>query len=264
MISPPPCDALGPQCREMKVTLRVAELADDAPAFRDAIGTWLMGHTERMTFGQPYERQGRVLVDTTIHVGCRYLQEKGSGRVACRAHGFAGPLEPGTRSEARPVLQHGNGSFTVMQSGQFASTRLAEARPASRSLPTLQAANPCSGAPCRTADNRRGAACCRDLTIEVVLPADELEQESLLRSRVSPYLCKTTRVDVDIVECEVISACGYLKPGSLDCSLHGLVRENGESAKPFICANWPEDDPETVYHRGCRLIPEHRRATQVS
>src|SRR5690348_10586011 len=115
MISPPPCDALGPQCRELKVTLRVAELADDAPPFRDAVGTWLMGHTERITFGEPYQRDGRILVDTIIHVGCRFLQSQGSGSASCRAHGFTGPLAPGTRNEPGPVLQHGNGSFTVMQ-----------------------------------------------------------------------------------------------------------------------------------------------------
>src|SRR4029079_15592534 len=124
MLSPPPCDALGPQCRELKLTLRIAELAADAPSFRDAIGTWLMAHPERISFGTPYERKGRVLVDVTIHVACRYLRAEGSS-ASCRAHGFEGPLAPGTQSPSRPVLQHGNGSFTVIQGGRVAVGQLA-------------------------------------------------------------------------------------------------------------------------------------------
>jgi hypothetical protein len=146
----------------------------------------------------------------------------------------------------------------MMQDTRVQPLRLVAAPAPRRSLPTLPTANPCSGAPCRTADNRRGAACCRDLTLDVVLPATDIETESLLLSRRAPYLCKTTRVDEDIVECEVISACGYLADDQ-SCALHGLVRENGAPAKPSICAEWPENEADTVYHPGCRLVPENRR-----
>jgi hypothetical protein len=68
-------------------------------------------------------------------------------------------------------------------------------------------------------------------------------------------VCKVTRVDEEIVECEAISACGYLSPEDLSCTLHGLVRENGAPAKPSICSDWPTSEADTVYHPGCRLIP---------
>ena len=81
------------------------------------------------------------------------------------------------------------------------------------------------------------------------------ETEALLRSRVSPYVCKVTLAGEDILECEIISACGHLAGDDLSCSLHGLTRENGAPAKPSICSDWPEPDPESELHPGCRLVP---------
>src|SRR5262249_29527086 len=152
-----------------------------------------------------------------------------------------------------PVLQHGENQFTIFQDRRMRQVRLNAALPPrdSRALPVLTGENPCSGAPCRTADNRRGAACCRDLTLDVLLPADDIETEALLRARRSPYVCKVTRVDEEIVECEAISACGYLRAEDLSCSLHGLIRENGVAAKPSICSDWPSSEPDSVYHPGC-------------
>jgi hypothetical protein len=92
----------------------------------------------------------------------------------------------------------------------------------------------------------------------VLVPESEIETEALIRSRRAPYLCKVSRTDHDIVECEVISACGYLD-GELQCSLHDLIRESGTPAKPSICSDWPDTDPESTYHPGCRLVPESRR-----
>jgi hypothetical protein len=125
-------------------------------------------------------------------------------------------------------------------------------------LPTLSAENPCAGAPCRTADHRRGAACCRDLTIEVVIEDDPDETQARLRSRRPPYLCKVELGSEDIFECEVISACGYLAAEDLSCTLHGSVRPSGATAKPSVCSDWPDRDPESAYHPGCRLVTPTR------
>ena len=74
-----------------------------------------------------------------------------------------------------------------------------------------------------------------------------------MRSRKKPYVCKVKREDEDILECEVISACGYLNAGDgVTCTLHGRIRPNGEPAKPYLCTEWPDelDDDETG-HPGC-------------
>ena len=127
-------------------------------------------------------------------------------------------------------------------------------RAARRALPVVQGANPCLDAPCRTADNTRGAACCRDLTLEVEAPNTEPELERLLRARRSPYLCKVNRTDDQTIECEAISACGYLDPSDgVSCVLHDRVLPNGRSAKPSICWEWPDIGPDEVTHPGCAL-----------
>jgi hypothetical protein len=117
----------------------------------------------------------------------------------------------------------------------------------------LHGGNPCLGAPCRTADNKRGAACCRDLTIDVVLDGRGPDLLALLRSRRSPYLCKVTPNGGDLAECEVISRCGYLESDDITCSLHDRVRPDGSPAKPFVCSEWPGADYDGPGHPGCRL-----------
>ncbi len=277
MVSPPPCDSLGAQCRELQLTLRVAELTEDGPRFHDGIATWLLGHVEQMAFGRPYARGSRLLVDVTVHVPCKYLEgdrdarngkrqrqvaESGTTAGACAVYGFKGRVPRSTRAPEPAPLRLSSDTFNIVQDRKVQAVTLRSAPPRPRALPTLAAENPCAGAPCRTGDNRRGAACCRDLTMEVVLPEAEIETEALLRSRVSPYLCKVSRTDEDLVECEVISACGYLGADDYSCSLHDLVRGDGTPAKPSICFEWPDSDPDSVYHPGCRLIPENRRPVQ--
>jgi hypothetical protein len=125
--------------------------------------------------------------------------------------------------------------------------------------------NPCVGAPCRTADNVRGAACCRDLTLEVVAPAYDRRSdhlEALLLSRRAPYLCKTERVNEEILECEVISACGYLEDDGIGCALHDRLRPDGAPAKPFVCSEWPDLGPDDEGHPGCRLIAGNEKPAQ--
>jgi hypothetical protein len=111
--------------------------------------------------------------------------------------------------------------------------------------------NPCAEAPCRTADGTRGAACCRDLQVEIQCREDEGVLEALLRNRKSPYLCKVEREDDDpeALTVEILSACGYLLEDGIHCALHGRSRADGRPAKPELCTQWPEK--RTGLHPGC-------------
>src|SRR5205085_10606810 len=102
--------------------------------------------------------------------------------------------------------------FVVVEDRQNAVRTLSFPR---RSLPVLAGAsptgtNPCAGAPCRTADNTRGAACCRDLQIEIMCTRAQRRLDALVRARRSPYLCKVVRAGDFSIEAELISGRGYL------------------------------------------------------
>jgi hypothetical protein len=150
-------------------------------------------------------------------------------------------------------VRRGNGAFSLVYKGRRRVLGLPIKRAARRALPVVQDANPCLGAPCRTGDNKRGAACCRDLTLEIALPESETRVEALLKARKSPYLCKVTREGEDTVEAEVISACGYLEGDGITCGLHDRTLPNGRPAKPSICSEWPDLGPDDEGHPGCRL-----------
>ena len=248
---------MGPQCRALRVTASVADLTEDDAQFRDAIGTWLLGHTERIDFGTPRVVGNRVVVNATLHTPCRYLATDARG-ARCTAHGFAQttPRRPWrTATSRRPAsgFAHQDGTVTLVHEGRVQAVPLSPRPAPPLALPTLQV-NPCAGAQCRTADNRRGAACCRDLTLDVILPAWDTDAEALLAARQAPYVCKVTRVSEYIVECEVISACGYLEADGESCSLHDRVRPGGAPAKPSVCSEWPDLDPGDTAHPGCRLV----------
>ncbi len=280
----PLCAGLGRHCRALAVTLSIGHLDEDDAHTRDALGTWLLGHHERIAFGPPHRRGRRVVVDAVIQVPCKYLEtvrreggkavSEGDGRptVRCRAHGFSGHL-PEPRRPMPPPLRHRDGTLTLVEGGRprriALETRAAPPRP----LPVLPAANPCVGASCRTADHTRGAACCRDLTLEIVAPAGDARSDhlqALLLARRSPYLCKTERVSDQIIECEVISACGYLERDGISCALHHRRRPDGSPAKPEVCSAWPDLGPDDVGHPGCVLIngredhPARRSAVPTS
>ena len=80
--------------------------------------------------------------------------------------------------------------------------------------------------------------------------------EALVRSRKSPYLCKVSREGDFSIEAELISACGYLEPGGVACTLHGRRRDDGRSAKPDLCFDWPPKDKGL--HPGCVFAPRPR------
>jgi len=268
MPTAPPCRSLGRHCLELDVVLRVADLNHDSPAEQDALATWLLGHTQRVSFGEPYRAPGRLLVAATIKVACKYLTD-GDGptdrggrtgrpdvvsEVRCAAHGFAGTLPGPGPVRWSPIRDGGPNRFYVVTRGERRAVELKPEPAPRRALPVIPQVNPCVGAPCRTADNTRGAACCRDLTLDVVLEGGLPNLLELLRTRRSPYLCKVTPDGTGMAECEVISTCGYLETDGVSCALHGRARPGGEPAKPFVCRQWPELGPDQVGHPGCRLL----------
>jgi hypothetical protein len=252
----PPCRSLGRQCRSLKVTLRIGEL-EQGPASLDHEATWLMGHTAQMDFLELWEGEGDLYVEAVLHVPCRYLHQDGA-RAQCRAHGYDGPATRAMRRHAQP-LQLGGDRFVVVEQCEKAVQRLP--LPA-RSLPVLgngtgsMGENPCASAPCRTADNTRKAACCRDLQVEIMCTRAQRRLESLVRSRRSPYLCKIERGGDYSLEVEMISACGYLEGDGVSCSLHGRHRADGRTAKPDLCFEWPPKN--RGLHPGCVFGPRRR------
>jgi hypothetical protein len=244
---------MGSQCRNLRVTLRIGAL-DEGSTSLDHEATWLLGHTEHVTFNELWHGDGDLYVDAVLHVPCRHLQTD-EGAARCTAHGFTGSLRspPGPPRQPRRL---GGDRFRVVDDMQ-AVTRVLPTPSAPRGLPVLGGDNPCASAPCRTSDHRRGAACCRDLQIEIMCTRRERRLEALVRSRRSPYLCKVTRPGDFSIEAEMISACGYLAEDGIACSLHGRVRADGRPAKPDLCSDWPPKDKGL--HPGCVFAPRSRR-----
>ncbi len=248
----PPCRGLGSQCRAVAVTLRVGPLEEGTTSL-DHEATWLIGHTQNISFYDLWEDEGELYVDAMLHVPCRYLQQDGS-RAQCAAHGYVGPAPRGPSKRKQP-RQLGRSRFLIVDHRRTAVRALPE--PA-RSLPVLSDGNPCALAPCRTADNLRGAACCRDLQIEIMCTKRQRKLEALVRSRRSPYLCKVERAGDFSIEAEIISACGYLDDDGIGCSLHGRRRADGRPAKPDLCSEWPPKKQDL--HPGCVFARHGRQA----
>jgi hypothetical protein len=249
----PPCRALGSQCKGVPVTLRVGPL-EEGTASLDHEATWLIGHTQHITFYDLWEDEGELYVDAMLRVPCKYLQHDGAG-ARCAVYGFSGPEPRGSR---RPKqlrrLQHDR--FLIVENRR---TVIRELPPPARSLPVLSAANPCALAPCRTADNLRGAACCRDLQIEIMCTRKQRRLEALVRSRRSPYLCKVERAGDFSIEAEIISACAYLDDDGIGCALHNRRRADGRPAKPDLCSEWPLKKRDL--HPGCVFARRGMRPT---
>jgi hypothetical protein len=241
----------------LRVTLRVGELEDGSTSL-DHEATWLLGHTDQISFGELWEDEGDLYVEAVLHVSCRYLRRE-NGTARCLAHGFQGLTPRGPRRAEQPRRLGGNRFLVVDDSRVTARTLPFPA--AQRSLPVLEspaAANPCATAPCRTADNRRGAACCRDLQVEIMCNRSQRRLEALVRSRRSPYLCKVERAGDFSLEAEIISACGYLADDGVACTLHGRFRPDGRPAKPDLCSEWPPKNQGL--HPGC-VFTRRRRAS---
>lgn len=245
---PPPCRGMGAHCRGLRVVLRVSTL-DSGPSSADHESTWLMGHTERITFlSDLWEDDGDLYVAAQLHVPCRFLSEAIPGSPArCRAHGFVG-APPVTRPERAPRIL-GKDRFRIVDGGHLVSRNLPSKPEPRRSLPIATFPNPCATATCKTADHRVGAACCRDLQIELMCTTRERHLESLIRARRSPLLCKIGRESPFSLSAEMISACGFLREDGISCGLHGRTRSDGRPAKPDLCSHWP--DGGEILHPGC-------------
>src|SRR6476620_4194035 len=126
---PPPCRSLGSQCRGIPVILRVGALEEGNRSL-DHEATWLIGHTQNISFYDLWEDEGELYVDAMLHVPCRYLQRNGSG-VQCTAHGYLGPAprEPPKRQQRRQLSRD---RFLIVDNRRTAVRALPE--PA-RSLP---------------------------------------------------------------------------------------------------------------------------------
>jgi len=255
-MTPPPCRRMGRHCHALAVTLHVGTL-EGGPEAADHEATWLLGHTERIDFTSLWTHDGDVYAEAVIHVPCRHLQLDDRGRARCAAHGFRGPVPPVPRRRPQP-RQLGGDRFRVVERAKVVDRRL----PApTRMLPVIgtapESANPCAGVPCRTSDHRPGAACCRDLQIEIMCDEDDTTLEALVRHRRPPLLCRVEREGKFSLAAEVISACGYLEAGGVDCTLHGRKRGDGRTAKPALCFDWP---PKRLkIHKGCAFASRAQR-----
>jgi hypothetical protein len=228
---------------------------EEGDASLDHEATWLMGHTEHITFGELWSGNGDLYVEAILHVPCRFLREGAAG-AECRLYGYRGtpPRRPPNGEQPRRM---GGQRFRVVDQQRMVTRSLPAPAPVARSLPVLAGANPCADAPCRTADNRRTAACCRDLQVEIMCTRAERRLEALVRTRRSPYLCKVEREGDFSLDVEMISACGYLEDDGVACSLHGRVRADGRPAKPDLCTEWPPKN--RGLHPGCVFGPRRRR-----
>ncbi len=249
-----PCRKLGSQCRALKVTLRVGSL-EEGDTSLDHESTWLLGHTEHITFGDLWWGEGDLYVEAILHVPCRYLRTV-DGVSECQAFGYRGVAK---RPPPRPTQPRrlGGDRFRVVDSKRMVTRSLPREPAPPRALPVLGGENPCATAPCRTSDHRRSAACCRDLQVEIMCTRDDRRLEALVRARRSPYLCKIERGGDFSLDVEMISACGYLQDDGIACALHGRSRADGRPAKPDLCTEWPPKN--RGLHPGCVFGPRRRR-----
>jgi hypothetical protein len=219
----------------------------DNPDDGDHEATWLLGHTERLSFHRVWRHEEDLFARATLHVPCRYLEEGPEG-TRCRAWDLQGHVPPPPRRHQRRQLP--GDRFRIVDHGRFVTRKLPRPVLSPRQLAVLEH-NPCATAPCRTSDLKVGAACCRDLQIEIMCDEGWTAMELLVRSRKPPYLCKVVREREDSIEGELISACGYLGADGVACTLHGRTRPDGRSAKPDLCHRWPKPTRDEVLHAGC-------------
>ena len=211
---------------EPPVTLRVGEL-EEGPESLDHEATWLLGPHPARSPSRAVGGRGRPVRGRRAPRSCRYLHQDGDS-ARCAAHGFTGPRHA---APAKPQPARSSAA-TASWWWRTGGTTVRRFPPPPRSLPVLDAVrNPCATAACRTADNTRKAACCRDLQVEIMCTRAQQRLEALVRSRRSPYLCKIERAGDYSLEVEMISACGYLDDDGVGCSLHGRHRPDGRTGQ---------------------------------
>lgn len=234
---------MGPQCRSLRVTLRIGTF-ENGPASLDHEATWLLGHTERVDFGTPWDDGEDLFVDAVLYVPCRFLRDSAAG-ASCGMYGYQQKSRRRVKRQPQPRRIEED-RFRLVELGKVKERVLPFPR---RSLPVLSGPNPCATAQCQTSDHRRRAACCRDLEIEIMCEEREAKMESWIRARKSPYLCKIERGGKFSLDAELISACDYLGDDGVACTLHGRLRADGRPAKPDLCSEWPHEGKGL--HPGC-------------
>ena len=140
-IATPPCQRMGSQCRALRATLRVG-IARGRQASLDHEATWLLGHTQHITFGEPWIGNGDLYVEAMLHVPCRYLRDDGT-TAACALYGYRGrpPRQPPRAEQPRRL---GGQRFRIIDGTRMVTRSLPDAPAPDRSLPVLAAANPCA------------------------------------------------------------------------------------------------------------------------
>ena len=248
----PPCRSMGSQCDRLRVMLRIATREgprDGDPRSADHEATFLLGHTERITFlGDLWLDRKDLYHEAVLHVPCRFLKRDGE-RDTCGAYGFHRKAPRDRRPDPPEPRAFPGDRFTIVEAGKVVTRTLPPLPKPPRELPVHARGNPCAHAPCRTADNTRGAACCRDFQIEIMCTPRQAALEALVRARKSPYLCKVERESAYSLGGEYISACAFLEEDGVNCALHGRKRADGRPAKPDLCSQWPEKGD--LMHPGC-------------
>src|SRR3954463_7282978 len=108
----PPCNALGSQCRTVPVVLRGGALEEGSVSL-DHESTWLIGHTQHITFYDIWEDEGELYVDAMLHVPCRFLRRDGA-TASCTAYGYTGPTPRGPARREQP-RRLGRDRFVIVE-----------------------------------------------------------------------------------------------------------------------------------------------------
>src|SRR4026209_1125894 len=98
----PPCREMGSHCDSLRVLLRAAT-EDAGRGSADHEATWLVGHTERITFLGDLERDGSDLYSVAeLQVPCRFLGADGRGGASWGAQGSSRAAAPRAPDPAEP------------------------------------------------------------------------------------------------------------------------------------------------------------------
>ena len=247
----PPCSALGSQCQEIPVTLRIGSLEQGASA-ADHEATWLLGHTERISFRNLRARgprpAGRCRPPRPLPAP-QATPRRSAG--VCAAHRLhTGPFPPPSRGAAQP-RQLGGEKFLVVEDHALAAVAL---KVPPRSLPVVDG-DLIGGESLFDRPVHHGGPSARLGLLsrpaggDPLFPLGHSDLEALVRSRLSPYLCKITRASEDALEAEMISACGYLDGRGSELHPAWAERPDGRPAKPDLCSEWPDNGKGL--HPGC-------------
>ena len=166
-------NAATPPCRRPRPAGASAPVPEPAghPAGRRAGGghrsldheaTWLIGHTQHISFSSSGRTKGELYVDADAPRSLPLLQSEGS-RAQCAAARLRRAQPTRARaSRASPGSWAATGSWSWRTAGSRAAWLPRPGGFRCSPAATLRAG------PCRTADNTAGAACCRDLQIEIM------------------------------------------------------------------------------------------------